>query len=164
MKTRIISAFPATGKTWYFNNHKNVLDSDSSNFSWMIEYGDKIRNPKFPQNYIEHIKDNIGKYDIILVSSHKVVRDALLDNCLFFYLIYPTIDKKDEFLKRCRERADSESFVSLINDNWEKWIRECMFCCYGCENIPMTLDNIENEINHIVRSEKGDAIEGEAVS
>lgn len=56
------------------------LDSDSSNFSWVKdENGNntKERNPEFPKNYIEHIKSNIGKVDVIFVSSHKVVREAL---------------------------------------------------------------------------------------
>ena len=36
MKTRIISAFPGVGKTYYYNEHKETtLDSDSSNFSWV---------------------------------------------------------------------------------------------------------------------------------
>ena len=38
--TKVIAAFPACGKTYYFNNHKDgttVLDSDSSQFSWTYE-------------------------------------------------------------------------------------------------------------------------------
>jgi len=58
MRTRIISAFPGTGKSFYHNTHKDTtLDSDSSNFSWLAD--DKtLRNPEFPYNYIKHIKEN----------------------------------------------------------------------------------------------------------
>ena len=44
MKTKIISAFPGTGKSYYHKNHpETTLDSDSSFFSWMIdEWGDKL--------------------------------------------------------------------------------------------------------------------------
>jgi len=58
MRTRIISAFPGTGKSYYHNKHKETtLDSDSSNFSLVVENGEKKRNPDFPENYIKHIKE-----------------------------------------------------------------------------------------------------------
>lgn len=46
MKTRIISAFPGTGKSHYAAANLNkVLDSDSSHFSWAMEEGKK--SPKY---------------------------------------------------------------------------------------------------------------------
>ena len=44
MRTKIISAFPGTGKSVYHQKHKETtLDSDSSNFSWIIdENGNKV--------------------------------------------------------------------------------------------------------------------------
>lgn len=71
MDTKIISAFPGTGKSYvyrkYINSDLKIIDSDSSKFS--KEY--------FPANYIEHIKRCLGRYDIVFVSSHKSVRQAL---------------------------------------------------------------------------------------
>ena len=146
MRTKIISAFPGTGKSYYYGKYPNTtLDSDSSNFSWVKdENGNntKERNPEFPQNYINHIKENIGKYKYIFVSSHKEVRDALLDNCLFFYLVYPSENRKDEFLERYRSRGNDEKFIKLISDNWEKWVREIYWINNGCEKIEMVLDNL----------------------
>ena len=115
-ETKIISAFPGTGKTYFFNKSKKfVLDSDSS-------YFDKS---KFPQNYIEHIKSYIGKADFILVSSHKEVREALFQNNIRFELIIPNINLKNEYLKRYLERGSEHSFVNLLDDNWEFWINDC---------------------------------------
>jgi len=132
MRTRIISAFPGTGKTRYQKEHpETCLDSDSSLFSWIEVGGVKTRNPDFPNNYIAHIKENIGKYEIILVSSHDVVRDALLDNCLFFYLIYPDSYSKEEYLKRYVDRGNDDAFVKLLTDNWDKWLKELTFCEVG---------------------------------
>ena len=45
--TRILSAFPGTGKTYLFNHPpvgKVILDSDSSLFSWLRP---GVRDPKF---------------------------------------------------------------------------------------------------------------------
>jgi len=157
MKTRIISAFPGVGKTYYHNKYKDTtLDSDSSLFSWVNVSGYKVRNPDFPDNYIQHIKENIGKYEFIFVSTHKEVRDALLENCLFFYLIYPDIDLKEKFLNKYKERGSSDSFIKLLSDNWENWIKELSFCTHGCENISMMFPDLESELRHIVASENGD--------
>lgn len=115
MTTKIISAFPGVGKTFLFNNtEKKILDSDSSKFD----------KSKFPQNYIEHIKRNIGKVDVILVSSHKEVREALVENNIYFTLVYPKKDLKKEYIKRYKERGNLGGFVELLSDNWDDWIEE----------------------------------------
>ena len=132
-KTKIISAFPACGKTYAFeklnNNGYIVLDSDSSQFSWIerdILDGNKIkvRNPEFPDNYIQHVKENIGNVDYIFVSSHKEVRDALIKNNLYFTLVYPGRKMKAEWVGRCFLRGSDEKFCRTIADNWDKWIDE----------------------------------------
>jgi len=122
--TKVISGFPGIGKSHLFENRIDltILDSDSSQFSWIEKW---VRHPDFPQNYIEHIKVNIGKVDVILVSSHKVVRDALSDNRIEFTLVYPSKYCKDEYLNRYRERGSDEKFVNMMDENWDKFYDEC---------------------------------------
>lgn len=126
IQTYIISAFPGTGKTYFHKNHPDIsLDSDSSEFSWIIDKnGNKIRNPKFPNNYINHIKENIGKYKFIFVSSHKEVRELLNLHCIFYYVVYPLIECKEEYIERYRFRGSDEKFIDLISNNWDNWIEE----------------------------------------
>ena len=122
--TKIISAFPACGKTYVFENFKNkvILDSDSSKFSWVIVGEQKVRHPDFPQNYINHIRENIGKADYILVSTHENVRRALEEAGIDFYLVYPERSLKEEWIGRCFLRGSGEKFCQLIADNWDNWI------------------------------------------
>lgn len=128
---KVLSGFPGIGKTFYKgNSNLNILDSDSSKFSW-IKKG--IRNPEFPNNYIEHIKDNMYKVDIVLVSSHKVVRDALVDNNIRFLLVYPDISLKEEYIKRFKNRGNDDPFIKMFEDNWDKFINE-MDNQKGCES------------------------------
>lgn len=163
-KTKIISAFPGTGKSIYHSKYPDItLDSDSSNFSWIEQripidgdgnegyayHIEKIRNPEFPQNYINHIKENIGKYKYIFVSSHKEVRDVLFDNCLFFYLIWPPSHRKEEFIQRYKDRGNSENFIELISSKWEEWEKEIWWLEDGCKLINLVLDNLEDEIRHL---------------
>ena len=155
MRTKIISAFPGTGKSVYHSKHKDTtLDSDSSMFSWVVgSDGIKKRNPDFPANYINHIKENIGKYEYILVSSHKEVRDALLDACLFFYLVYPDSDRKEEFIERYKNRGNDENFIQLVNSKWNDWMYEISLLRGGVKKINMVLPNLEDEIRHLNSSE-----------
>ena len=119
--TKIISAFPACGKTYVFKNFMDqvILDSDSSKFSWVCVADQNVRHPDFPQNYINHIKENIGKVDYILVSTHENVRRALEEAGIDFYLVYPERNLKEEWIGRCFLRGNRENFCWLIADNWD---------------------------------------------
>lgn len=130
----VICGFPGIGKTftvqnWIYSNIK-IYDSDSSNFSW-IDKNDhsKGRNPDFPANYIEYIKSIDNENSVILTSSHKEVRDALKAAGIGYYVVYPNLESfgKDFYLDRIRRRKNginSDSFVSLIAENCEDWIKD----------------------------------------
>jgi len=121
--TIIISAFPATGKSYLFQNTKqgSILDSDSSKFSW-ISSG--VRHPDFPQNYINHIKDNIGNVNLILVSSHKIVREALVNNNIVFTLVYPDNSLKEEYINRYIKRKNDQNFINILDKNWNNFLED----------------------------------------
>ena len=127
MQTIIISGFPGIGKSFLVKRNWNyfLLDSDSSNFSWE-DIDKKIRHKEWPENYINHIKKNINKVDIILVSSHDVVRESLVNNGIMFNLIYPDLSIKEEYIQRFIDRGSNESFVNLLQSNYELWINELM--------------------------------------
>ena len=113
--TKIIAGFPATGKTYFFNNSKSSIDSDSSNFSWLSK---GVRNPDFPSNYINHIRE------IILVSTHKDVYSALIDAELYFTIVYPSKAAINEYIQRYKNRGNTEAFINLILANWDNWISD----------------------------------------
>lgn len=141
MRTAIVSAFPGCGKSYIYNKYNNtpyygqdynnktwkMLDSDSSEYSWIKdENGNntKEKNPNFPQNYIDHIKANIGKVDVIFVSSHKEVRQALKENNIKFFLIFPLKEMKKDFIERYKNRGNTEDFINFISKNWDGFIDE----------------------------------------
>lgn len=138
MKTKIYSVFPACGKTWLYKHQEDyglkILDSDSSQFNWIITYDDngnriKERNPDFPNNYIKHIKKNIDKCDCIFVSSHASVREALDKEGIDFTIVYPESSCKAEWVGRCfiREKNGEKGCgAEAIYNNWEQWISECV--------------------------------------
>lgn len=109
------------GKTTSYVKLKNkidILDSDSSTFD----------KKDFPNNYIEHIKENIGKVDIIFVSSHQVVRNAMKENDIKYSMYYPAKRRKKEMLELYKMRGNNEDFIWFLENNFDFFI-----------------DNIENE-------------------
>lgn len=125
MKTRIVSVFPACGKTHMYWNSKDyiVADSDSSKFSWIeVEGGAKERNPDFPNNYIEHIKSLIGEFDYIFVSSHEEVRKALEKEGLHYSLVLPDISLRNEWIGRCFVRGNDYKFMAVLCAKWDEWL------------------------------------------
>lgn len=137
MNTKIYSVFPACGKTWLYEHQEDyglkILDSDSSEFSWIWcrdTFGrkTKLRNPDFPANYIKYIKENIGWYDYIFVSSHASVREALDAEGIDFTIVYPENRCKTEWVGRCFIRdknGESGCSAEVMHNNWEQWITEC---------------------------------------
>lgn len=124
-KTIVISAFPATGKSYLFDRFQNsnitALDSDSSKFSWISE---GVRNKDFPNNYISHIKENMGKVDYIFVSSHKEVRNALKSNNIPFWLVFPHEALIQEYITRYSNRGNDYKFIDFISKNWFSFLED----------------------------------------
>ena len=117
-----------------YNNQEEyglkIIDSDSSQFSWV--YPDSLetkrRNPNFPNNYISHIKENIGKYDYIFVSSHASVREALDEEDIDFTIVYPEMNCKAEWIGRCFIRENNGEpgcSAKVMCDNFESWVTDC---------------------------------------
>lgn len=128
LKSIVCSAFPGTGKTYYcagdYQPVDFAIDSDSSKFD----------KQDFPQNYIEHIKNSLGKHSRIFVSSHQEVRSALIQNEIEFTLVYPDVSLKNEYIERYKKRGSNNSFIKLINDNWDDWISQLQNQ-KGCKHI-----------------------------
>lgn len=129
-KAVVLAGFPGVGKSTIFkkgHNDKVILDSDSSNFSWVWNLGhtrrSNVRDLNFPQNYIDHIKDNLNKADIIFVSTHTEVLDALVKNDVDFSIVYPSKDRKEEFMELYKKRGNDEGFLKTLNNNFENWIQ-----------------------------------------
>lgn len=126
----VISAFPASGKTFAFKQQDKcafrIADSDSSNFSWTK---DGNRNPEFPKNYIEHVKYLMNlpedeRPDFIFVSSHESVRNELIEQGIEFVICYPSIELKDEWIRRIMSRGSGQMFADFITDHFETFIND----------------------------------------
>ena len=147
MTALVISAFPGCGKSTYYNMYKDtqkILDSDSSNFSWVKdENGNntKERNPEFPMNYIYHIKNNLHSANIIFVSSHEMVRKAMAENGIKYVSVYPkdNIKNMKEWRNRFIARGNTQSFIDAVMENWSKWIKSMKYDVYATKRIELDI-------------------------
>lgn len=139
-RARVICAFPGLGKSTFTKkyNGKNglvILDSDSSDFSWVWNLNhtrkSNVRNLDFPNNYIQHIKDNLDSADIIFVSTHKEVVDALLKTDIEFEIVLPSPTRKEELLKLYKDRGSNNEFINKMDENWNKWLNEYISMTMG---------------------------------
>ncbi len=151
MGALIISAYPGCGKSTYYsmwsmyseNNvwriHKGepaycvektdkfagdkIIDSDSSYYSWTTTgtSGNKIRNPDFPNNYVQRIMEFTKTEDIIFVSSHDIVRAALSANHIPYVLVYPERCLKSIYIENYKSRGNSAEFIKNQFDNWDAY-------------------------------------------
>lgn len=141
MRTKIISAFPGTGKTFYTKEHfLTTLDLDVMHYKWSWDKTFRYPNLEFPNNYIQAIKENIGEYKYILISTHIEVLDALFESCLYFYLVYPNLWDKSDYMKRYSQRESNSEFIEHIDKYWNKWIEKLQDISYnedGCCGIEL---------------------------
>lgn len=181
MKTVVISAYPCCGKTYAFEHYQDkykILDSDSSEFSWMQVVDEKyefkhrgeknyherhikVRNPDFPSNYIKHIQENIGKVDIIFVSSHLAVRQALEDAGISFVTVYPQDNMLNEWVGRMYRRGSSAEFIKFQIEHWDEFVNNIDFEPHGNEILRLG-NNEYIDVDTILKGgnidEKGDVI------
>lgn len=115
----IVSGFPGIGKSWLKSNTDlAVSDSDSSKWS----------KSNFPDNYLKYISDlYLSKnFDVILVSTHSDVRAGMARLNMPFFLIYPSLECKAEYMERYKQRGSPEGFLQLMDKQWENFVEGCM--------------------------------------
>jgi hypothetical protein len=126
-KAIIICGFPGVGKTTVANNRRNILDAESSAFSWIFnpkETDARKRNPAFPHNYVAFLLENAGEYDYILSSSHSAVRDDLKAVGAPYIIVAPRRELKNEYLVRYLRRGSDIEFIELLNEKWDEFLTD----------------------------------------
>lgn len=135
--SRVIAAFPATGKSYMASRTPSVADSDSSQFSWMHP-GSRERHPDWPHNYVEHLGHLLcSGLRLVLVSTHAEVRTALVEHGIDFTLVYPAASLRDEYRVRMERRDSPPALIAkVIDELWDSALAECR-AQDGCEHIEL---------------------------
>jgi hypothetical protein len=128
-KAIVISGFAGIGKSHISSAEVTatkgytIVDLDSCNYS---HTPDKKANPNFPGNYIKAIKAlKHNDKTIVLVATHTNVRDELVKENIFFSLVYPHKDLKEEYRLRYKARNNPTSYIDLMMNNWDNFVDGC---------------------------------------
>jgi hypothetical protein len=129
-KNHIICGFSGVGKSTAEQKHKNVIDWESSGFShtWLGGRGDEPRkNDEFPKNYVDAVLEHcVNKTNYIhLLSCHQEVRDELKRRGIDYIIVMPTIEQKNEYIKRWLMRGSPMDFIVSMAKRWDDMIRSC---------------------------------------
>ena len=122
-KKIIIWGFPGVGKSLVANG-KRIFDVDSAYFRFhmfdtifspeiQLEYQDILEKP-YPENLIYFIKD--VNADVVLTNCHV----SLLHRFENVYLIYPTVELKEAFLRCYKNRGNDKSYIEYMSDTYEE--------------------------------------------
>lgn len=113
MQALIISGFFGVGKTTaclYLRKELKVIDLDFTLLKVSL-----IR-------YIELIIDSIKKYDIIFISCNENIRKSLRKLKINYYVVYPTKNRKSEFIENFILRQNSKTFINFLEENFYQLI------------------------------------------
>lgn len=150
-----IWCFPGTGKSSVSQSVPDVLDADSQLFQFIGATPQMLHNtaarartapnPEYPDNYFNYI-ENAGSTYVLLNCHVSLLPRIPSENLL---LIYPDISLKDEYLCRYRDRGDSESFISYVDESFADMVR-------AIESYPCRKLRITDEHTYLTDILKGD--------
>ena len=123
-----------TGKTYCGNTYQNIIDLWRTPFKHILSEDDKKvwveaskwilkdLNPEWPNNYKDAILEAQKTYAVVLVN--EAILETLRAEHIPYSRVTPTIDCKDEYIERMRQRGNNETLIKKIWDNFEKYIAE----------------------------------------
>ncbi len=131
-ESRIISVFSCLGKTYLASKYENILDLEASHYKWIYNdkelamdvekrkgVTDRIINPEYPKNYLEAIAQNIDKYDIVLITPEKMIRNILREKNIDYLLVYP--ENPEFVMERAIKRGNNMHFANSLKISYKKW-------------------------------------------
>lgn len=131
MKTKVFACFTALGKTYASTKLNSALDLESTLYKWVYlnNYNveqlkgstDRVLNKHWPQNYINEILKNIGKYEFIFISLNvPEIFNELEKMSVEYKIILPK--EKSSIIKRLEQRNNNQEFILSINQKFEEII------------------------------------------
>lgn len=129
----IVIGFPGVGKSTLAKTNKDYIDLESSNF---VIPGTNLKITNWEQAYVNIAEDLSRQGYTVFVSSHKMVRNQLLDSSEEVLAIVPSLELRDEWIQRLRERAENSKGTKeyeknrraldhiAAGDNFEKYVED----------------------------------------
>lgn len=119
--TIVIAAYHCCGTSTYANmsGHSKDLEND------MYKFGiDGQVNPEYPNNYINAIKWHLvnNKWKYLFITCRDEILKALDQEKIPYVVIYPELERKQEIINLCKQRGNTDEFISGLTENYDKSI------------------------------------------
>lgn len=154
-----IYSFTATGKSTLSKKYKNVIDMESTIYKYLgeekenetLKGTERIINKDWPNNYFKELKKVKDKYDYILISD-VICDDFLHENNYEYWWVYPNINLKEEYLKRCKKRGNNDTFLEYLSNDWNNWCNLCKNDKYATKHIELqTGEYLEDVLEGLIK-------------
>jgi hypothetical protein len=114
MKNNIICGFAGIGKSYLAKHEAGYIDLESTPFK---------KNWDLYIDVAEHMQSQGYK---VMMSCHKELRDKLKERNVDYIVVIPTVDYKDNYIQRYKDRGSTREFIELFEDKFEEFIREIL--------------------------------------
>ncbi len=131
---KVILCGPGVGKSYLAERDNRFVDVDEikskyryNSFDLTRDEIEKLKHTNrqtVNKDYIDYsiklINDAIANNKIVLISFHKEIVDYIRNNNIKYCVVYPSLDSRNEYIKRLRDRGNNEEFIQLMT-NKEAW-------------------------------------------
>ena len=122
--TKLCAAWCGTGKTFLCNQTKVSA----------IEIGYWEYKDGRQKEYLNDVKEQIGKVDYILLSTEPEGLEILKEEGFDITLVYPENELRNEYLDRYIDRDSPYEFIGTFMKHWDIWLNELKDLNY-CKHI-----------------------------
>ena len=128
----VVLCGPAVGKTYLSKTDSRFIDLDGIKAKYKYGIIDEIdfeknklnRGKVIHQDSLEYalniLKKEIQNDKIVLLSFNKQLLEYLWDNNIDYFLVYPNINSREEYINRMKKRGNNEKFIEAMT-NVKDW-------------------------------------------
>ena len=128
----VVLCGPAVGKTYLSKTDSRFIDLDGMKAKYKYGIIDEIdfeknklnRGKVIHQDSLEYalniLKKEIQNDKIVLLSFNKELLAYLWDNNIDYFLVYPNINSREEYINRMKKRGNNEKFIEAMT-NVKDW-------------------------------------------
>lgn len=103
-------------RRWESSLHLMSVEGHLNQFKQQII---SVDNPDFPNNFVQYIKENIGKVDVIFVDSNIKIRQWINEAKIKFVTVYPWSDCLPEWIGRMYLQDYPDIIIRNKINRWE---------------------------------------------
>jgi hypothetical protein len=127
---KIIVGFPGIGKSFISKNKVGQ-------YSWLNVQDEPGYAKGAEDLFFEGVRKLSRQPGVLLLPAHRIVGNFLISQNLVFTSVFPKRNLKDDYLRRYRQRGNSEGFVELLEKKWDPFIDNMWYDFGRCNHVEL---------------------------